>query len=198
MLRIRHLALITGLAIATPAIASAQAMPRWSAPRSTAYDEGYSRGRVSGAEDYRRGKHFDFTDESAYKKADLGYDSRMGKHDVYRDDFRRGFAEGYAAGFGPRDLRSSDVVMLPAVSDDDALARPVTAMDLALATGYNDGYREGLNDGRAGHRDDPTGESRYHDGDHGYASSYGPKDFYRLRYRDAFIQGYERGFNEGR
>jgi hypothetical protein len=196
MFRARHLALIAGLAMVAPSVAVAQTMPRWSAPRSTAYDEGYSHGRIAGADDYRRGRHFDFTDESAYKKADLGYDSRMGKHDVYRDDFRRGFAEGYAAGYGPRDLRSSDVVMLPAVTEE-AVDRPVTSMDLALATGFNDGYREGLNDGRAGHRDDPIGESRYKDGDHGYESSYGPKDFYRLRYRDAFLQGYQRGFEDG-
>lgn len=201
MFRVRHLAFVTSLAIAAPPVMAAQTTARWNTPKSSAFEEGYGRGQIAGAEDFRKNKHFDFTDESDYKKADFGYRSDMGHQDAYKDDFRRGYAEGYAAGFGPADLRSTDVLIVSRDIDpdrlDDSLTRVTKSMDPALATGFNDGYREGLKDGHAGHRNDPTGESRYDSGDHGYDSSYGPKDRYKLRYRDAFIQGYERGFNDG-
>jgi len=69
--------------------------------------------------------------------------------------------------------------------------------DIAVTNGYNDGYREGLNDGRHRHRNDPYAESRYRSGDHGYERWYGDRNSYRYSYRDAFRRGYERGYTDG-
>ena len=65
---------------------------------------------------------------------------------------------------------------------------------MAYTNGFNDGYQEGLNDGRRRHSNDPYAESRYRSADHGFQGWYGSKEQYRLSYRDAFRQGYERGF----
>ena len=107
MLGVRHLALITGLALAAPSAAIAQVRPQWNAPSSTAYNEGFARGRTAGAEDFRRGQRFNFADETDYRRGDYGYRSQYGNRDRYRDDFRRGFAEGYRAGYARTDFRST-------------------------------------------------------------------------------------------
>lgn len=228
MLGVRHVALITGLALALPSAAAAQVRTQWNAPSSTAYNEGFARGRAAGAEDFRRGQRFNFTDESDYRRGDSGYRSQFGNRDRYRDDFRRGFAEGYRAGYGRTDFRSTPYYApapdpgfrfgTPAAPDfgygnpnygggfiNPPARTPYSGLgfgavnrnDLAASNGYDDGYHEGLNDGRSRHRDDPFAESRYRDGDHGYKSWYGPRDLYRVHYRDAFRAGYEAGYRDG-
>jgi hypothetical protein len=209
MLGVRHLALITGLALAAPSAAIAQVRPQWNAPSSTAYNEGFARGRSAGAEDFRRGQRFNFADETDYRRGDYGYRSQYGNRDRYRDDFRRGFAEGYRAGYARTDFRSTPYYTpAPAPYPNAGFGAPganfgysggayLNRNDLAASTGYDDGYREGLNDGRSRHRDDPFAESRYRGGDHGYQGWYGPRDLYRTRYRDAFRAGYEAGYRDG-
>lgn len=211
MLGARHLALITGLALAMPSAAVAQVRPQWNAPSSSAYNQGFARGRSAGAEDFRRGQRFNFADETEYRRGDYGYRSQFGNRDRYRDDFRRGFAEGYREGYGRTDFRSTPYYApSPApgfgyVAPGAAAPYPgagygnasINRNDLAASNGYDDGYREGLNDGRSRHRDDPFAESRYRNGDHGYSGWYGPKDLYRVRYRDAFRSGYEAGYRDG-
>ncbi|MEZ5285220.1 MAG: hypothetical protein R2712_10510 [Vicinamibacterales bacterium] len=63
---------------------------------------------------------------------------------------------------------------------------------------WNQGFRDGLDKGRedAGDRDsfDPVRHSRYRSADHGYKKNYGPKDRYKLVYRDGFEAGYEEGY----
>jgi len=72
-----------------------------------------------------------------------------------------------------------------------------TRNPIAFETGYNDGYVEGLNDGRRHHRNDPFAESRYRTADRGFNYRYGSREAYRFRYRDGFASGYERGYREG-
>lgn len=67
----------------------------------------------------------------------------------------------------------------------------------ALQAGYEDGYREGVEDGRDGDRYDPIGQKQYRRAKRGYDRRYGPEDHYRQRYRDGFRQGYDRGYREG-
>ncbi len=40
-------------------------------------------------------------------------------------------------------------------------------------------------------------ESRYRSGDHDYRSEYGPRESYKIRYREGFLPGYEDGYREG-
>jgi hypothetical protein len=187
------------LILAVPA-ADAYAQQPWNgsyAPRFTqvAQDEGYRLGLEAGLSDRRQGDAFNFTNESAYRRADFGYRSEYGSRDRYREDFRTGFAAGYREGYGDVGIRSEYGADRP--YRDYGYSRGGPSANLAFDTGYNDGYVEGLNDGRKRHTNEPYAESRYKDADHGYVRSYGPRDEYKENYRQAFAQGYERGFTDG-
>jgi hypothetical protein len=188
------------VALAVPAVAVAQG-PWYGSP---AYSEGVTRGARAGDEDRRRGQSYNFTDETDYRRADAGYRPQYGPIDRYRDEFRRGFEVGYRQGYSPAAGRG-----VPPRYD----GRPpydgrgpsgydgryaVDRRDLATLTGYTDGYERGLDDGRDRRRFDPIGEGRYRSGDHGYERWYGPKELYKVRYREAFRSGYERGYEDGR
>jgi len=210
MVTIRSLAAIAALALVVPA-ARLHAAPQWSlqiqAGRSPyaswGYDEGYQRGVRSGEEDGRRGQSFNFTDESDYRRADMGYRSQFGNRDRYRDQFRVGFEQGYREGYGRygSDRRyGSPRPYIPAPGNYGGYANGGynQVSNVAFENGFADGYNEGLNDGRSRHRDDPIAESRYRNADHGFNSRYGSRDVYRNTYRQGFLQGYERGYREGR
>jgi hypothetical protein len=199
MLGVRHLALITTLALAAP-VATLHAQQPWNGPYAprfsgVAQDEGYRLGLEAGLSDRRRGDAFNFTNESAYRHGDFGYRSEYGSRDRYREDFRTGFAAGYREGYGYVGIRGEYGSTRPSRAYSYGAREPVR--DLAFDTGYNDGYAEGLNDGRKRHTNEPYAESRYRDADHGYVGSYGPRETYKLNYRQAFAQGYERGFTDG-
>jgi hypothetical protein len=66
----------------------------------------------------------------------------------------------------------------------------------AFARGFDDGYREGLDDARDGDRYDPVREGRYRRGDRGYDRRYGPREFYKRDYREGFLAGYDRAFRQ--
>ena len=215
MFHARHLALVSALAIAAPAV-TLSAREQWGVPRDQygynnqyGYSEGYNRGLRAGEEDARRNQTFNYTDEGDYRDADAGYRSQYGDRDRYRSDFRRGFGEGYRSGYGSADNgRYSDYrgSNLPPWANGRGNANGRAGRNdsynaynqYALETGYNDGYEAGLDDGRARRRDDPVAESRYRSGDHGYNSRYGTREAYKTDYRRAFMQGYDRGYNDGR
>jgi flagellar biosynthesis/type III secretory pathway protein FliH len=175
-----------------------------------AYNEGYNRGVRSGEEDGRRRESYNFTDESDYRRADFGYRREYGNADRYRSDFRRGFEQGYRSGYERYGYNGNDRRNGPP-SWSNGRGRgngnsPFERFgnyrngqyDLAYQTGFNDGYERGLDDGRDRRRNDPFGESRYRNGDHGYDRRYGSREAYKINYRDAFRAGYERGYSDGR
>jgi hypothetical protein len=141
------------------------------------YDAGYRAGIRRGEQDGRRGRGFDL---------DPGFNRR--------DDFRRGFADGYRAGYDRFRGRASRQGNFP-----DAFGRraPGGYHEAAAARGYSDGYDDGLNDGRGGDRYDPVASRDYRDGDNGYSGSYGSREAYRNNYRAGFRQGYEEGYRDG-
>jgi len=60
--------------------------------------------------------------------------------------------------------------------------------------GYQDGYRQGREDARAGDRFDPRGQREYRNADNGrYRSGEA-----RRVYRQGFEQGYEEGYRDAR
>jgi flagellar biosynthesis/type III secretory pathway protein FliH len=59
---------------------------------------------------------------------------------------------------------------------------------------FRDGYNEGLRDARAHRRYDPTVTSMYRTANHGYSRNWGSRDQFAVGYRNAFRDGYERGF----
>jgi hypothetical protein len=69
-------------------------------------------------------------------------------------------------------------------------------MPWAYRTGYDDGNREGVKDGRRGRRYDPFEEKDYRRASRGYRGEYGPKPAFQHHYRLGFREGYERGYQE--
>ena len=198
MSRLLALAAAGTISLAAPSLVLAQT--GWNTP---GYNEGYQRGRSAGVEDSRRGDRFEFTDESDYRRGDLGYRSQYGDRDRYRDSFRYGYQEGYRSGFGGYGSYGPSNN-----GNGNARARGnppwsngrynQNQYDPAYQTGWNDGYEAGLDDGRDNRRFDPVSEKRYRSADHGYRNEYGPRESYKTGYRNAFRSGYERGFNDSR
>jgi hypothetical protein len=181
------LAALLCAALAAPAVTSAQiAVPRRDNGRGVgqvrqAYERGYEEGRLQGEIDARRGRP-------------LAVDNR----NVSRDEFRRGFVEGYR--FGYNTVRRSSVRPFGGNERNGSANRrmPGAYQEPAFARGYADGYQEGLNDMRGRDRYDPVGSRDYRNGDQGYYGSYGSRDTYKNNYRAGFRQGYEEGYRSGR
>jgi hypothetical protein len=110
-----------------------------------------------------------------------------------------GWSVSVVVGRPPVVVAPAVVVQRPVVVAPPVVVGPpvVRRSNFAFDTGYRDGYAEGLNDGRARHRNDPYGESRWRNGDHDYNRAVGSRQFYRVNYRQGFENGYSRGYNEG-
>jgi hypothetical protein len=61
--------------------------------------------------------------------------------------------------------------------------------------GYRDGLNKGAEDGRDRDRYNPEGAGDYKKATNGYNSDYRNKDSYKQAYRDAFLRGYDEGYN---
>ena len=183
-------------ALAVPAAASASQDPRRAQVATQyGYDEGYRQGLRVGEDHGRRGLQFNFGIAVEYRNGDSGWRPSYGNRDQYRADFRLGFERGYRVAYDQYRGYRNDRNGPPYWSN--GRDRGYGNSDLAYSNGFNDGYREGLNDGRHRHRNDPYAESRYRSGDHGFERWYGSRQDYRVNYRDAFRRGYERGYAEG-
>jgi hypothetical protein len=171
-------------ACATRATRTYYAYPTPTAPDNRAYDRGFQDGHSRGETDARARLRFDYSRHDSYRNADDGYRG-YGDRDAYRSLFRQGFVAGYDEGY----RRYAPVA--------GASNFGVTG-SVASATGYRDGYQQGMDDARHHHRFEPADAKRYRDGDHDYDSHFGSRDQYRREYRVAFEQGYERAYNENR
>lgn len=67
--------------------------------RQTALNAGYNNGIKAGRNDQRKGRRFNFTDESDYRNASKDYSSRLGSKSLYQRFFRQGFENGYRDGW---------------------------------------------------------------------------------------------------
>ena len=68
--------------------------------RQTALNAGYNNGIQEGRKDRQRGDRFEYRDEGDYQSATEDYSSRLGiAREQYRAYCRRGFANGYRAGY---------------------------------------------------------------------------------------------------
>jgi len=70
--------------------------------------------------------------------------------------------------------------------------------DSPWQSAFRDGYSEGLRDGRANRRFDPTTSSQFRGGDRGWNRGWGSRDQFTSRYRMAFRDGYARGYRDAR
>ncbi|MGE0592888.1 MAG: hypothetical protein AB7G23_08200 [Vicinamibacterales bacterium] len=162
-----------------------------------AYAAGYQAGLREGLQRGRRA--IGDRNWSNARRPDIRIDARY-RNGRDRDDFRRGFGEGYDAGFarvraawGRPGFQVGIVVGNgPRAAGRRAIGEP------AFARGFADGYERGLDDGDDGDRYDPVRHRDYRQANDGYFREYGPQDAYRANYRAGFSEGYESGYRDGR
>jgi hypothetical protein len=206
------LLLVSALAVANAAPAAAQPSTRYRIVEvqngrargvaRNAYDQGYREGSRQGEFDARRGLARDYNRDAVYRDGTLGYD-RRGNRDVYRDEFRRGYVEGYRSSYArlappPPAVYAQRVG--PGVAGPGVLVpqpRPGSYQEPAYARGYSDGLKRGQGDGRDRDAYNPVGQRDYRDGDNGYYAAYGPRDAYKDNYRAGYRAGYEEGYRGG-
>jgi len=186
--------------------------------RRAAYDNGYREGLTEGERDGRRNQAHPYQDIRTWQRADKGYNRSYGDVERYRQQFRVGFSEGYQAGYGryggagygravPRqdtygypggygtsypDRRTTD----PYYGGQVPYGNSRYGYSAAYPNGLNDGIEKGREDARKHRSFDPLRHDWYRDGTRHYKSEYGPKQQYANVYRDAFREGYNRGYRE--
>jgi hypothetical protein len=185
-------------------------------PGRVAYDNGYREGIREGEKDGRRRDAFNFRDEGAWRDADKGYRRTYGDRGRYGQLFRDGFEAGYADGYrrhgaypgygNGRYGNGRAVPRRPPASyptypnrAPGAYGYPGNrgfAYNAAYANGLKDGYEKGREDGRDRDRYDPARHKWYREGDRDYEREYGSREQYARVYRQAFSDGYDRGYRE--
>ena len=203
-------ATLAALALATVLGAPAEAQWRdsWGA---SAQSEGYRDGALAGGDDARDGRSFEYQRHRDYREGDRGYDRGDGRRDDYMQHYRAGFVAGYRDGYNGGGGRGpSGGYSRPGPSRDvpwwagrgptygGRYPRNTPVRDLAASNGFDDGYRQGLDDGRDGDRHDVGRHGRYRSADRGYRRDDGPKGLYQQAYRAAFERGYDEGYRDGR
>jgi hypothetical protein len=79
------------------------------------------------------------------------------------------------------------------------LAGPAAAQNnAAFDRGYREGIERGADDARDGRQFDPERDRVYREGDSGYNSRYGNRDWYRTEFRRGFTSGYRNGYYNAR
>lgn len=207
------------LFLGVPALAATQpdiVQVQWGQSRSAyqrSYDDGYRAGLREGERDARSGRRPDFRQHDEYRRGSAGW-GWGNTNQASSDVFRRGFAEGYSAGYDR--LRGSGRPGYPGYPDSrgsygypgggyaypgggyGSPQRGYGSYSPAAQRGFDDGYEDGRDDGRDNDRYEPTRKKNYREGDDGYNSRYGSREQYKAEYRRAFQQGYDRGYREGR
>ena len=162
-----------------------------------AYDNGYRDGLKRGEEAVRDRKAFNVEIERDYRSADRGYNRSLGDRNLYHDNYRGGFSQGYrdaysrycgksngrcdnGNGYGPWDNRGRNGRVARGSGNGTGTAYG------AYQNGASDGYQKGLDDVQDRKSPDVTRQKWYRSGDHDYNSNYGSKDAYRVEYRRGF------------
>jgi EF hand domain-containing protein len=151
-------------------------------PGARAYQAGRERGleegRFAGRDDRNRGR-WDLDGQRELLRADSGYRSDVGDHDIYQAGYREGFILGYREAFGRQ-------------------APPEgRAYQAGRAQGMVDGRRAGREDADRNHWDF-EGQRELVMADGGYREGVGSRSEYEWGYREGFRVGYEQGFGPQR
>src|SRR5215467_3373791 len=195
------LAIVLGAGLAGPgSTAHAQDRDyngRWDRTRlgRYAFTLGYNRGY----EDAAQGSYRTYRDVQRWREGNEGWQDPMGNRTIFRDNFRRGFVQGFMDARHNRARRYSQ-------GDADRIRSSFSggpggpgafdrdANRLADQAGYRDGQRRGAFDARHGGRVDLDRISQFRMGLSGYRTQYGDRESYRQAYRDGFRRGYEEAF----
>jgi len=206
------------IANSTHAAYAADARQPYYESRRAAYDNGYREGLAEGERDGRRHETRPYQNNRTWQRADKGYNRSYGDMDRYRQQFRIGFSEGYQAGYSRygtvsgRAVPRQDTYGYPGVYGNSYPDRRNTDPyysgqvpygnsrygynSAAYPNGLNDGIEKGREDARKQRSFDPLRHDWYRDGTRHYKSEYGPKQQYANVYRQAFREGYDRGYRE--
>jgi hypothetical protein len=201
------LGMMLGIGSAAPiSNARAQDHDRWDRTRVSryAFALGYNRGYEDAAEHSYRS----YRDVQRWKEGSEGWQDPMGNRTIFRDNFRRGFSQGFMDARSGRNRRygQSDLDrMTSGFSGGVAGPQPPqrgggqydrdSTTRVADQNGYRDGSRRGSYDANRGRRVDPDTISQFRTAMNGYRSQYGDRDSYRQAYRDGFRRGYEEAFH---
>ena len=203
----------------TQAAYAADARQPYYESRRAAYDNGYREGLSEGERDGRRRETRPYQNNRIWQRADKGYNRSYGDMERYQQQFRVGFAEGYQTGYaryggnvnGGRAVPRQDTYGYPGgygtAYPDRRTVDPYYGgqapygnsrygYSAAYPNGLNDGIEKGREDARKQRSFDPLRHDWYRDGTRHYKSEYGPKQQYATSYRQAFREGYDRGYRE--
>jgi hypothetical protein len=216
-MKLRHVTAAVGAAalIALAAPAQAQVWGPNGRPgtysdsaRSVAFNNGYQEGLHHGQEAVRDRRPLDIEREKDFRKADEGYRREYGSKDLYRDEFRRGFTQGYQEAYARFDNRG--IVTNRGYGNDRGYRDDRgyrndrgygsgygAVLSVAFRNGETDGYQKGLNDARDGKYPQPERQKWYRSGDRNYSGRDGiSREEYKNEYRRGFQQGYARAYGE--
>lgn len=105
-------------------------------------------------------------------------------------DDRRAYESGYDQGY----QNNPDANRDKSGQNAQQGARSEPDGNVATHNGFQDGANDGLQDRQGGYRAHATKRQNYKHGNRGYSSSFGSKDQFKALYRQAYIQGYEKGY----
>ena len=104
---------------------------------------------------------------------------------------RRAYESGYDQGYQGNRIANSDSSLQNSQSAPGSEANG----NVATQNGFQDGANDGLQDRQSGHSSRATKHRTYERGNRGYEATLGTKDQFKATYRQAYIQGYEKGYN---
>jgi hypothetical protein len=167
---------------------------RWDRTRLTRY--GFALGYNRGYEDAAQGSYRTYRDVQRWREGAEGWQDPMGNRTIFRDNFRRGFAQGFmdARHNHARRYSQGDIDRIRSSFSGGPGGGGVIDRDanrMADQAGHRDGQRRGMFDARRGGRVDLDTISQFRTGLNGYRTQYGDRESYRQAYRDGFRRGYE-------
>jgi len=173
--------------------------------RQTALNAGYNEGIRQAANDRRSGRHSNYNDFDAYRKATQDFSSRLGDRELYRRYFREAFERGYngnSYGQADRDDRQRNRDSNDDFNQNrrgrnwdryDNYGGSANLRQTALNAGFNEGIKQGRSDRKKNRQPDYRGFSAYQKATSDYSSKLGDRELYRRYYRQGYQNGYDAG-----
>jgi transcription termination factor Rho len=184
--------------------------------RQTALNAGYNEGMRDGTAARQKNRSDDFRNQSAYRKANKDYNSRLGDRDLYSRYFREAYETGFNDGYSPgrndsyNNGNSNNNGNYPDNNGNwDRNNRRGRNWDrygsyggnsqlrqTALNAGYNEGIKQGRSDrSRRNNGSDFRNNNAYRDASKDYSSKLGDRGLYQRYYREGYENGYYDGLN---
>jgi len=158
-----------------------------------AYQAGFQDGIADGQNDRQANVEYRPTHTERFDDAP-GYNKSFGDKDLYKHIYRDGYLAGYQQGHNGQVVYAQPYPVTVYAQPGYPAYPSQYANNPASTRGFQDGLNDGLQDrqGGAGFRETTT---RNFEHTPGYDSSFGDKNRYKQLYRDAYIAGYQQGYN---